>query len=72
MNANARNLFTEGCNKICLFANRDIDKHEEIRFNYDGNNNMSQKYPWIDDFEKIENKKIKSAKSCKSNFNFSN
>lgn len=66
MNANAKNVFTEGCNRICLYASRDIEKNEEIRFNYDGNDNMAEKYPWIDDYdkvEKVENKKIKSAKS---------
>jgi hypothetical protein len=65
MNAYSKNVFSEGSQRICLYALRDILKGEEIRFDYDGNNQMVKRFPWINDKDeddlKIQQRELKAA-----------
>ncbi len=67
MNAFAKNIFSQGSQRICLYAIRDIEKGEEIRFDYDGNKIMVKRFPWIDDRDEEEKRaaeyKSKTKKS---------
>ena len=58
-NANSypRVVFCGGHHRIGLFAKRHINKGEEIKFDYDGQNILSKQFPWIND-EKEEKEKI--------------
>jgi len=41
--------FVNGGYKIGMFALRDIEKGEELFFDYDSANKLATKYPWIED-----------------------
>ena len=58
-NANSypRVVFCGGHHRIGLFAKRHINKGEEIKFDYDGQNILSKQFPWIND-EKEEKEKV--------------
>ena len=70
-NANSypRVVFCGGHHRIGLFAKRHINKGEEIKFDYDGQNILSKQFPWINDEkeekEKIEGNLIKKRKGKK-------
>ena len=70
-NANSypRVVFCGGHHRIGLFAKRHINKGEEIKFDYDGQNILSKQFPWINDEkeekEKIEGNLIKKKKGKK-------
>lgn len=52
-NCAAKVYFTQGFHKVGLFAIKDIQKYEEILFDYDGKNELWKRFPWI----KEDNKK---------------
>lgn len=64
-NAYAKNVFVNGNNRILLYAKNDIQKYEEILFDYDGNDTLSKKFKWINDNDDVKksNKKNKSTKN---------
>ena len=70
-NANSypRVVFCGGHHRIGLFAKRHINKGEEIKFDYDGQNILSKQFPWINDEneekEKVEGNYIKRKKNKK-------
>ena len=70
-NANSypRVVFCGGHHRIGLFAKRHINKGEEIKFDYDGQNILSKQFPWINDEkeekEKLEGNVIKKRKGKK-------
>ena len=70
-NANSypRVVFCGGHHRIGLFAKRHINKGEEIKFDYDGQNILSKQFNWINDEkeekEKIEGNVIKKRKGKK-------
>ena len=70
-NANSypRVVFCGGHHRIGLFAKRHINKGEEIKFDYDGQNILSKQFPWINDEneekEKIEGHFLKKRKGKK-------
>jgi hypothetical protein len=48
-NAYARVLFINGYHRVCLFATKNINKYDEILFDYDGNKILCEKFSWIND-----------------------
>ena len=60
-NANSypRVVFCGGHHRIGLFAKRHINKGEEIKFDYDGQNILSKQFPWIND-ENEEKEKVET------------
>ena len=70
-NANSypRVVFCGGHHRIGLFAKRHINKGEEIKFDYDGQNILSKQFPWINDEneekEKVEGNFFKKRKGKK-------
>ena len=52
MNAYPRVVLSEGLHHICLYAQRDIKKYEEITFDYDGKDELCNDYDWINDQHK--------------------
>ena len=52
-NAYPKIVFSEGQRKIVLIAKRNIDKGEEILFDYDGQGILGKQFTWINDEKKI-------------------
>lgn len=70
-NAYTKIVFANGNHRICLFANETIKKHDEIFFNYDGQNILCDKYDWIND-EKKTPKHGAHQRNVKANKNVNN
>lgn len=62
-NAYSKIMFVNGLHRICLFALTDIKKHDEIFFDYDGQNTLSKIYTWINDTHRNKNYQNKSNKA---------
>ncbi len=58
-------VFSDGSHHICLFAERDIQKYEEILFDYDGKDELCHDYSWINDYIDSKSKIKESYPSSK-------
>ena len=67
-NANSylRVVFCGGHHRIGLFAKSHINKGEEIKFDYDGQNILSKQFPWSN-YEKEEKEKIQKKEKVRKN-----
>ena len=65
-NAEAKIFFSEGSHKVGLFSIKDIKKYEEILFDYDGRDELIERFPWIND-HKIDNNNITKKISFNKN-----
>lgn len=70
-NAYTKIVFANGNHRICLFANEAIKKHDEIFFNYDGQNILCDKYDWINDEKKTPKHGV-HQRNVKANKNVNN
>lgn len=66
MNSIPRVIFSSGCHKICLYASRDINKYEEILFDYDGAGTLCKKFPWVNYEKSLNNSKCSKNKPNKN------
>jgi hypothetical protein len=58
-------IFSDGSHHICLYAERDIHKYEEILFDYDGKDELCKDYSWINDYIDSKSKIKESCSSSK-------